>query len=284
MSLLQEDRIAPMCENVSEIAVLPHVVFSILEPVGPTEPSATDLNKIVSADPGFATKALVLANSGSYAKPATVAGLSDAIELLGYRTVRTLAMTAGTFEMFVGKNDQYSLRRRRWWRHSVDSALACRWIAQQSRAANSEEAYTAGLLHLVGKTLLDRYGRHDYTLVTERQASGERDGEAERAVYGCDHTELLISLAQRWQLPDKLVKAFDYQRSPQTGEEYVPLRACVALATRMAAAACKGPDLGSGDIADCPDWALGILGMSRNQLRVVLDEGINAISRSQVSN
>ena len=273
-----------MRENISEIAVLPHVVFSILEPVGPDEPSTTELDKIVSVDPGFATKALALANSGSFAKPRTVGAVSEAIELLGYRTVRTLAMTAGTFEMFVGKNDPYSLRRRRWWRHSVDSAIACRWIAQQSRTANSEEAYTAGLLHLLGKTLLDRYGRHDYTLVTERQASGARDIDAERAVYGCDHTELLISLAERWQLPEKMIKSFDYYQAPETGDEYLPLRACVALATRMASAACKGPELGSGDLADCPDWALGILGMSRNQLRIVLDEGIGAITRSQLVN
>jgi HD-like signal output (HDOD) protein len=284
MTVLHLDRLAPMRENVSEIAVLPHVIFSILEPVGPDEPTPAELDRIVSVDPGFATKALVLANSGTFARPSSVIAVSEAVELLGYRTVRTLAMTAGTFEMFVGKNDPYSLRRRRWWRHSVDSANASRWIAQQSRAANGEEAYSVGLLHLVGKSLLDRYGRHDYSLVTERQASGERDFEAERAVYGCDHSELLISLAERWSLPEKMIRAFDYMQAPQTGSEYDPLRACVALATRLASAACKGPELGSGDLADCPDWALGILGMSRNQLRIVLDEGIGAITRSQIPN
>jgi HD-like signal output (HDOD) protein len=271
-----------MRESVSELAVLPHVIFSILEPIGPDEPTVTELDKMISVDPGFAAKILVLANSGLLNHVGGVGSLYEAIELLGYRTVRTLAMTAGTFEMFVGKNDPSSLRRRRWWRHSVDSAVASRWLAQESHKANSEEAYTVGLLHLLGKSLLDRYGGNDYTKVTERQASGERDWQAERTVYGCDHSELLTSLAQQWRLPVNLANAFDYQWEPRQGDGPMPLRACLAISTRLASAACKGPDLGSGDLADCPQWAQDELDMTRNQLRVVVDKGISAITQYQV--
>ncbi|HSI72667.1 MAG TPA: HDOD domain-containing protein [Fimbriimonas sp.] len=283
MTVVEQDRLVSLRENVSELAVLPHVIFSILEPVGPDEPNAFDLDRIVAVDPGFAAKVLVLANSGAFGSSGSVGALFDAIEILGYRTVRTLAMTAGTFEMFVGKNDPYSLRRRRWWRHSVDSAHACRWLAKTSRRANSEEAYTAGLLHLLGKSLLDRYGGCDYSLVTERQASGQRDWEAERSVYGCDHTELLISLSAQWNLPQRMLGAFDYQWAPLTHDQSTGLRACLAIATRLASAACKGPQLGSGDLADCPEWALEALGMSRSDLTIVLDEGIGAITESQLN-
>jgi HD-like signal output (HDOD) protein len=283
MTVVEQSRLAAMRESVCELAVLPHVIFSILEPVGPDEPTANELDRIVAVDPGFAAKVLVLANSGAFAAAGSVAALYDAIELLGYRTVRTLAMTAGTFEMFVGKNDQYSLRRRRWWRHSVDSAHACRWLARTSGRANSDEAYTVGLLHLLGKSLLDRYGGADYTLVTERQACGERDWEAERTVYGCDHSELLISLGEQWNLPERMLMALDYKWAPRTQEQGVALKACLAVGTRLASAACKGPQLGSGDLADCPEWALNTLNIVREDLKIVLDEGIGAITESQLN-
>jgi HD-like signal output (HDOD) protein len=268
---------APMLERICEVPVLPHVVFSVLEPVGGQEPGTTELAQVIAIDPGLTAKTLALANSPQFGIEGGVASITRALEVVGYRSVRTLAMTAGTFEMFAGKNDPNSLRRRRWWRHSVDSAKSCYWLARQRDRVDPDEAYTSGLLHLLGKSLLDRYGDSDYTLVTEREASGEKDYEAENLVYRCNHIELLTELSRQWALPERLIKTFDYRSEPDSGDNDLASKACVAIGTRLATAATRGPELGSGDVADCPDWAIRALGISREQLLVVLEEGLGAL-------
>jgi HD-like signal output (HDOD) protein len=163
---IHRDHLESMLDRIEELAVLPHVVFALMEPAGPAEPTAQEIERIICIDPGFTVKMLVLANSSSFKSDESIVSIEQAIDVLGYRVLRTLAMTAGTFEMFVGKNDPYSLRRRRWWRKAVDTAETSFWLAKRAGTANSSEAYSCGLLHLTGKFLLDRYGGGDYSVVT----------------------------------------------------------------------------------------------------------------------
>jgi len=116
MAVTHPSPMTALRESMNELPVLPHVIFAILEPAGQESLSLTKLEQIVSVDPGFAAKVLVLANSGLFGLEVSKASVHGAIDVLGYRSVRTLAMTAGAFEMFAGKNDPESLRRRRWWR------------------------------------------------------------------------------------------------------------------------------------------------------------------------
>src|SRR5687768_7393250 len=151
--------------RVNEMPVLPHVVFKVMEISGSSESPGHELEKAIVVDPGFSSKLLSLANSAYYGLPRKVTSVREAITFLGFKSIRQLAMTVGVFDMFIGKNDRDSLRRRRWWRHSVDTAVCCKWLAAETRKMPQDEAYTSGLLHYIGKTLLDRFGDGPYEKV-----------------------------------------------------------------------------------------------------------------------
>ncbi|HWD38492.1 MAG TPA: HDOD domain-containing protein [Fimbriimonas sp.] len=244
--------------RTNELAVLPHVVHRVLEITSVDDCVGRDLEKTILIDPGFSSKVLVLANSAAFGLPRRVSSVREAIMFLGYRTVRSVALTVGLFDVFVGKTDQSSMRRREWWRHSVDTAVCGRCIAMSSDQIPLEDAYTSGLLHLIGKSFMDRHGGMEYELVEEMIEGGASDLAAERAVYGCDHCEVAIEAARRWDLPLSLQSGLNYLQPALPNDPFGSLRACTIVATRMASRAKHGA---TDENAVCPEWALERLGM-----------------------
>lgn len=258
MSTVVEEnpRLQALLAKIDGLAVLPHVVFKVLEISGNADSPASEMERAIVVDPGFSSKVLVLANSAAFGLPKKVVSIREAVMFLGFRTVRNLAMTIGTFDMFVGKNDRESLRRRAWWRHSVDTAVACRYIAARTRVIAADEAYTCGLLHLIGKTLLDRTGAKEYDLVTKLVSLGATERQAERAVYGCDHVQVATGAALKWSLPSTLVEGLRYLEPSTEATSEGRLRACTALGSVIAVVA-----RGASEETPLPDWAVQLLGI-----------------------
>ena len=182
-----ENPVDKIVSQVKDVAVLPQVVFKIMETTGNTETSPAELERDIIVDPGFSAKVLAMANSAHFALPKRVTSIRDAIAFLGLKQVRQLAMHAGVFDLFVGKTDKESLRRRAWWRHSLDTAVCAKWMAGQLRGLNPEEAYAAGLLHLIGKTIMDRSDPEMYSMVMMASEKAVPTLIAEKHFFGCNH-------------------------------------------------------------------------------------------------
>lgn len=284
LPILQEDnwKLRELINKVDDLAVLPHVVFKVLELSGSSDTAAAAMERAITVDPGFSSKVLVLANSASYALPKKVTSIKEAILFLGFKSVRYLAMTVGVFDLFVGKTDKESLRRRTWWRQSVDTAVCCRWLATEKKCAPPDEAYTSGLLHLIGKTLLDRFGQGDYDDVTNLVDGGMDELEAERKVYGCNHVEVAMTAARKWHFPEALVSGLDYLDSPSDEDPFRFHRAVVALSSHIAALALMGRSADDSEaMASLPAWARNSLGVSEDHVPSMIERGTAAIASSR---
>src|SRR5579859_3602694 len=123
------DCLARILARTNEMAVLPHVVHRVLEITASEDAMSHELERAISIDPGFTSRLLVLANSAAFGLPRRVTSIREGILFLGFRTIRSAALTVGLFDLFVGKTDRDSLRRREWWRHSVDTAVCARYLA-----------------------------------------------------------------------------------------------------------------------------------------------------------
>jgi HD-like signal output (HDOD) protein len=260
--------------RIDEIAVLPHVVYKVLELSATTDTAASALERAIVIDPGFSTRLLTLANSAFYGLPRRVTSIREAVTFLGFKQIRQLAMTVGFFDMFVGKNDRESLRRRAWWRHSIDTAVCCRYLAQQTRALPPDEAYTCGLLHFIGKPILDRFQPGGYDQVEALVASGASARAAEQAVFGCDHIVVAYAACQKWRMPETLLDGIDYDRAD---EEDVPkASAIVAVASAMAWSIVDGPSA-----APIPDWALVHLSYTPDQADDLIERATEVLAAAQ---
>jgi len=204
-------------QKVQDLAVLPQVVHQIIHLTSNPNANVRDLERLISIDQGMSTRVLNTVNSAYYGFSRKIASVKDAVVLLGFKAVRNLAMTVSVFDMFVGKTDRQNLRRGKWWRHSIDTALCARLIASQVDGVSPDEAYTAGLLHDIGKPLLDRYGGTPYEQVEDWMQQGMPELEAERRVFGCDHAEVGRAVSLHWGFPEKLVEAIGEHHADSPG-------------------------------------------------------------------
>lgn len=273
-----ENPVDKIVSQVKDVAVLPQVVFKIMETTGNTETSPAELERDIIVDPGFSAKVLAMANSAHFALPKRVTSIRDAIAFLGLKQVRQLAMHAGVFDLFVGKTDKESLRRRAWWRHSLDTAVCAKWMASQLRGLNPEEAYAAGLLHLIGKTIMDRSDPEMYSMVMMASEKAVPTLIAEKHFFGCNHVAVGAAICAKWNLPPELVEAVAY--AEETDSEQADLRACIAIGHTIAELATHGVQ-GDRPVQDYfYKWAVDRLNIA-DTLPQWLDAGVQIVGQAQ---
>lgn len=266
--------------NARDLAVLPQVVFKIMDLTGADNPaSASALERAILVDPGFSARILTQANSAYFALPRKVASIREATMFVGLKAVRELAMTIGVFDMFLGKNDRGSLRRRGWWRLSLDAAVTGKAIAPMFSTCSMDEAYTCGLLHCIGKTLMDRTSAEDYTQVEELVHKGVPDYLAERAVFGCDHLDVNIAACRTWGFPENLMSGLEYLHEPVPGAPADHLRAITALSSKIALLAAEDRHAVKPELL--PEWALKQLEIPYESIQELVDRGCTAIDEAK---
>jgi putative nucleotidyltransferase with HDIG domain len=254
-------------QKVKDLAALPQVVHQIIQLTNKSNASAKDLERLISIDQGMSTRVLNTVNSAYYGFSRKIASIKDAVVLLGFKAVRNLAMTVSVFDLFVGKTDRQNLRRGKWWRHSIDTALCARLIASQVAGVSPDEAYTAGLLHDIGKPLLDRHGGAPYEQVEDLLAQGMPELLAEQRVYGCDHAEVGYAVSLHWGFPEKLVEAIGCHHTESVdGLSDAPLTAVVVLAN-FVAHLLRQPNAPKTWWFDLPPWVSETLQLSPHQLQ-----------------
>jgi HD-like signal output (HDOD) protein len=280
--LNEEPSLEKLMSRINEMPVLPHVVFKVMEISGSSEFPAAELEKAIVVDPGFSSKLISLANSAYYGLPRKVTSVKEAITFLGFKAIRQLAMTVGVFDLFIGKNDRDSLRRRSWWRQSVDTAVCAKYLASRTKALPIDEAYSAGLFHIMGKNLLDRFGEQSYEKVELLEEHGVDVVRAELAVYKCDHVSLAVAAAQKWGFPEELVVGLEYIEPPAELTRLSVYPACVAVASAISEIALGGFDENSKPL---PAWGLEALGLAEigaSELVIPACEAISAAASIQL--
>jgi HD-like signal output (HDOD) protein len=277
------DPLAELLQKIDNLAVLPHVVFKVLQISASEDAPPMELERAIIIDPAFSSKVLTLANSAFFGLPRKVTSIREAILFLGFRSVRNLAMTVGAYDMFVGKNDKESLRRRAWWKQSIDTAVACKWIAFYTKKTNPDDAYTSGLLHLIGKTILDRFGAGDFERVTMMTQHGIPELIAEEKAYGCNHISVALAAAKHWGFPESLMAGLDYLRQPEEADENTIPCCITALGSAVAKMAHPSKSLEKSEVGEeLPEWALAQLGIQETQKDAVIEQALGAIGAAQL--
>ena len=139
------------------LPTIPTVLAKILQLVDAETASGKELIAVVERDQALTGKLLRLANSAFFGQSRRVATIPRAVVLLGFSTVRNLALSVKVWET-LGAGVARS-RLEELWRHAVAVAMATKALATRLRAGDPEEAFTAGLLHDVGRLLLESPAR-----------------------------------------------------------------------------------------------------------------------------
>ena len=206
---------------------LPRTVALLMNELAQREPSLRRLNLLFGSDPVLAARLLELANAPAHQLTRQVAGISEALVLLGSAPLQTLVSSAtlGTAARAV-----QGINLQQFWRYSLHTAKLARSLAGVV-FQNPTAAYTAGLLHGLGELLIHlgnpQKAQSMNTLVLPLDM---RRGKIEQRILGYSYTHVSAALAQRWLLPQVVVDALQYQAAPFENTAYEPLAGVIHLA------------------------------------------------------
>jgi HD-like signal output (HDOD) protein len=225
--LKQQDR----KELLARIPAFPPIVLRLLDVLSSDDVEIRELVSLVSSDPAFSAQILRVANSPLFGFRSQIDSVQSALVVLGLRRVRALTMTVATANHMkaVLKIEELS----RCWRHMLACALLTEELAR-SCGKFEERAYTAGLLHDVGRLgLLLAHPAEYAELLRNATRNALELLDCEKETLGMDHCETGRLLAAQWNLPEELQIVAARHHDPQTNYE-LDLLTLVHLGCRMA--------------------------------------------------
>jgi len=201
------NRLRLIVNRTTELTPLKAVATKAIALAEDERTAAMDLATVISSDQALTAKLLRLSNSAYYGYARRISNVREAVILLGMRTVRSVAIASAIIEVLQVPEDQ-KFDQDLFWAHSVCTGLAAEAIARETRAARPEDAFTAGVLHDVGKLAMMLTEPELFAEVVDLVTTeGMRYHDAEAAVFGVSHELVGYRLAQRWRFPEPLVDA-----------------------------------------------------------------------------
>jgi putative nucleotidyltransferase with HDIG domain len=224
-------RIRAEIVNAKDLPTIPVLLARILAVVDGDRSSTRDLVDVMQRDQVLAGRVLRLANSGFFGFSRQVSTLARAVMILGFSSVRSLALGVKVWETLLGEG---GAALTALWAHSALVGAAARLIAQRTRAADPEEVFTAGLLHDIGRVVLARKFPAEYAVVLDAtDAAGGSLVDRERAVFGIDHTHAGAWLGETWALPKPIIDAAARHHDEITAATPLGTALIVNLANRL---------------------------------------------------
>ncbi len=239
------EKLNALVRQVRDLPALPESVLRVMQLTEDPKAGIAQVAKILVADQALAARVLKLANSAFYGSSRRIGTVSDALVVLGMRTTRNLVMAASCEALLEGEVAGYGLPRGVLLRHSLACASAAQALARRAKFRGTEEAFVAGLLHDIGKVVMNAYQSDLFGEVLTQVMGGMTCTEAERSVFGFDHAEAGGCLLERWNLPPSLVSAVRHHHTPTQAPGGTPLPCLVHAADAVCLTLGLGLGIGS---------------------------------------
>jgi len=254
-------------DKVKTLPTLPNIIYQLLQLLQYGDVDIEEVVEVITYDLAISTRLLKVANSAYYGFMKKITTVRHAISVLGFRQVKSLALGITVFETMKGIGGKSSIDHKQLWLHSIGCGMAARLICRFAPAIDPETAFTASLLHDIGKLVMDGfYGTH-YQKVMEKVSQGVQQFTAEEQIFGFDHGEVGGWLCERWKLPSELTYPIMYHHHIQRAQgDWKTIAAIVHCADYLSKRL-------SDETAPSPsDAALRVLAVRGEELDDVLKE------------
>ena len=202
---MSEERIFDLLKDCKELSSLPQILAEIIRVTDDEESTAGDIADVILKDPPLSARILRVVNSPYYGPVRGISTINQAVVTLGIRAVKALALSTSLYKLF--DTGAQIVDRVRFWRHSLEVAIACREVANACSYKPSEEAFVAGLMHDIGILILEANFPDQFRRIWKLIESGESPVKQEELTWGTNHARVAKFLLDQWKLPGFLGEA-----------------------------------------------------------------------------
>ncbi|MCP4705817.1 MAG: HDOD domain-containing protein [candidate division Zixibacteria bacterium] len=205
-----------IADRVKEMPMLSVVSTRLMELLGEENYSVRDVVGIVENDAILTSKILRAANSVAFSPRVPITSVMAAINNMGEKVIMGIAIESCAPKVFNEPLGGYMSEAGQMWDHSLCTAIGARILSSYTiKESSSNLAFTAGLLHDIGKSVMSVILEGKTEEMMGHIDSGEGSFlDAEKSIAGMDHAELGYELAQHWKLPDQLANAIKFHHHP----------------------------------------------------------------------
>lgn len=193
--------------KVGDLPSLPTVAARINAEIDNEAMSAKLLAAIIAEDSSLAARILRLANSAFYGMPRQIASIDKAVMVLGFDTVKNLALSLSIFSFFK-QGLSPAIDVLGLWNHSLGTAVSARAIVARTNPKLADQAFLLGILHDIGKIVLITCSLPEMEEIFRLGHGGDTalaQEEAEMQVLGFTHQKIGAMLIREWKFPETFV-------------------------------------------------------------------------------
>jgi putative nucleotidyltransferase with HDIG domain len=258
-------------ETIARIRPIPQVALKVFRMMNSKDYNMQEIAKEIRQDQILGAKVINLSNTAFFNPRGKVASIDQALIMLGEKRLLQIVLSSSLELFFQDSGRGYSLCRGGIYHHSVSTAIAAENLAKKTRVVLPDVAYTAGLLHDIGKVVLDQYVAQAYPFFYRQIFEKERNSvEVERDLMGFSHPQTGERLAKLWDLSDVLIDVIKNHHNPEAATESPELVHLVYIADLLMSRFRVANELERIDTQSLLK-SLKIIGFEMSELPLVID-------------
>lgn len=198
----KQELINSIIRDIDSLPPMPASIMALLPLLEDDNSSHTEIEKIISTDQSLTMDTLNLCNSAYSGLRQNVTSIKQAVSLLGIKTIKAFAF--GTFVQ--GLEDRqlegYLIEKGKLWEHSMSVSAGSRLIAERLLKGFENTAFTAGIVHDIGKIVISKYLKDNFVeILSLTKRTNITFCEAEKKILNINHAEIGAMVSEKWNLP-----------------------------------------------------------------------------------
>ena len=234
-----------LVQKIEQIPTIPIISQKITEMIGNENISFKELVGLIEKDQALAVKILKVANSAFYGLLSKVSSLEHALIVLGTREVTSIVLGFSVYNFF-SDNANGTFDRTRFWKHSIICSQVAKLLGRHYNLPNDDTLFLTGLIHDMGKVVLDQYFHEEFLKVIEYvSVHNTTFSKAEKEILGTTHYQIAAKLLKQWNFPAKVIMGILYHHAPWYDKNYVTNAIVIYLAnilTKLAGHSCHAEE------------------------------------------
>lgn len=212
-NLLTDNNLRQLVSQLPTVPSLPLLYTELIDELAKTEPSTKKVGDVIKSDIGMTVKILQIVNSAFFGLRRTISDSTQAVEFLGLDTISSLTLGLGVISQFQPKMSADFFAQI--WASSTSVGIMANKIANCENRLVAKDAFTAGLLHDIGKVVLAVNLPDKYKSIQDiSESENISQIEAQKRVFGATHAEVGAYLLGLWGLPLPVVDGVAFHSKP----------------------------------------------------------------------
>jgi putative nucleotidyltransferase with HDIG domain len=214
--------------QIESIPSLSTVVGEFLQLASRDYFTAMDFEKILVKDQALVARLLKVANSSFFGSSREIKTVHEAVVLIGMDNMKNIVYAVSSSGLLRHQMKSYRYPDKGFWLHSMAVGMMARALMEgaKDRCLGGEEAFVAGLLHDIGKLILDEF-------LDAEQGPREVALSEEQESAGFDHAELGLHILERWKIPGTIQEAVRHHHAPKQDDSYLPGACLLSIADQL---------------------------------------------------